>query len=250
MLWYKAWRESRMRFLISALMLAIFCLSVVLFQERIRSHAPVLPGFKSISYSEHIYKFVYSGAGKTIFIWVLIFLGLGGLLRERAHGTAGFTLALPVSRLRLVLIRMAVGLWEVVALALLPAMLIPAVSTIVHQSYPFTQALHFSVLWIVCGAVIYAMSFLFSAVLGGEYTALVVTFVAFFLQDEVASMELLRPYGLKLLHIMGEFGTMHWDAQHYILSSGPFPWAQLALFTLAAGGLLATSAYVVRKQDF
>jgi ABC-type transport system involved in multi-copper enzyme maturation permease subunit len=124
------------------------------------------------------------------------------------------------------------------------------VSTIVHQSYPFTQALHFSVLWIVCGAVIYAMAFLFSAVLGGEYTALVVTFVAFYLQDEVASMELLRPYGLKLLHIMGEFGTMHWDAQHDILSSGPFPWAQLALFTLAAGGLLAASAYVVRKQDF
>jgi hypothetical protein len=49
---------------------------------------------------------------------------------------------------------------------------------------------------------------------------------------------------------MGEFGTMHWDAQHDILSSGPFPWAQLTLFTLAAGGLLAASAYVVRKQDF
>jgi ABC-type transport system involved in multi-copper enzyme maturation permease subunit len=250
MLWYKAWRETRTRFLVSALVLAVFCLLVVLFQERIRAHAPVLPGFKTVSYSQHIYKFIYSGMAKAAFIWILFFLGLGGLLREQAHGTAGFTLALPVSRLRIGLLRMAVGLAQVAALALVPALIIPAVSLTVHQSYPLAQALHFSVLWLTCGAVVYAMAFLFSAVLSGEYTALVVSFVVFFLQDFILSIEPLQPYRLKLLHIMSEFGTMHWDAQHTVLSSGPLPWTRLVLFSLVAFSMLMTAVGLVRRQDF
>jgi ABC-type transport system involved in multi-copper enzyme maturation permease subunit len=249
MLWYKAWRETRTRFLISALVLAVFCLSVVLFQQRIRSHEPVLPGFNSVSYSQHIYQFIYSGMAKAIFIWVLFFLGLGGLQREHAHGTAGFTLALPVSRVRLVVVRMTLGLVEVAALSLLPAALIPATSLLVHQSYPLAESLHFSVLWIGCGAVLYAMTFLFSVVLGGEYTALVASFAVFFAQDFILSLEPLQSYQFKLLHIMSEFGTMHWDPEHIFLSSGPLPWLRLALFSLVAFSMLAISVGVVRRQD-
>ena len=249
MLWYKAWLETRTRFLTSALILAVVCLVVVLFQQRIRSHEPVLPGFNSVSYSQHIYQFIYSGMAKGIFIWILFFLGLGGLQREHAHGTTGFTLALPVSRERLVVVRMILGLVEVATLALLPGLLIPATSLLVHQSYPLAESLHFSVLWIGCGAVLYAMTFLFSVVFGGEYTALAVSFVVFFLQDFILSFEPLQPYRLKLLHIMGEFGTMHWDAEHILLSSGPLPWMRLALFSLVAFSMLATSIVVVRRQD-
>jgi hypothetical protein len=42
---------------------------------------------------------------------------------------------------------------------------------------------------------------------------------------------------------------MHWDADHILLSSGPLPWMRLALFSLVAFSMLATSIVVVRRQD-
>jgi hypothetical protein len=74
-------------------------------------------------------------------------LGFGGLQRERAHGSASFTLALPVSRLALIAARAAVGLLEILALALLPVILVPALSKFVGEAYPLSQALEFSLLW-------------------------------------------------------------------------------------------------------
>jgi ABC-type transport system involved in multi-copper enzyme maturation permease subunit len=250
MLWYKAWRESRTRFLLSALVLAILCLVVVLFQEQIRAHKPLLPGFKVVSYSEHIYKFIYSGMAKAFYVFILLFLGLGGLRQEQAHGTAAFTLALPVSRLRLVAVRIGMGITQMAVLALLPALIIPTVSLTVHQSYPLTEALHFSVLWVICGAVLYAMVFLFSTVLSSAYTALAVSYIAFFLQDAILSSQPLMPYRLKLLHILGEFGTMKWNVEHTVLSSGPMPWVHLAAFSLVAACMLSAAVHIAQKQDF
>ncbi|HEU4414171.1 MAG TPA: hypothetical protein VFT65_05260 [Candidatus Angelobacter sp.] len=251
MLWHKAWRETRTRFLVSAVALVAFSAAIVLAQVPIREHAAALPGFRSgPSYSLHIYNFVYSGLLKTAFIWMIFFLGLGGLPREQAQGTAGFTLALPVSRLRLVSVRMAVGLAELTALALAPALIIPALSLAIHQYYPLSEALHFSVLWIICGTTIYAMTFLFSAMLGGEYTALVVSIVVFFVLDLIVSLAPLQPYRLKLLHIISEFGTMRWDAQHLVLSSGPLPWARLAIFSVASVAMLWTAVRVTQRQNF
>jgi hypothetical protein len=59
-----------------------------------------------------------------LFQLMVIFLELGGLFRERAHHTAVFTPALPVSRVQLVAAHAAVGLAEMAVLALLPALLI------------------------------------------------------------------------------------------------------------------------------
>src|SRR5579863_8850746 len=153
MLWYKAWVESRIRFLLIAVCLTLFCAAVVLFHGRT---GPVLTdalrGLRSRTFSENIYKLVYSGTAKGMFAILVIFLGLGGLRRERTHGTAIFTLALPATRFQMVVSQMAVGLLELAVLSLLPALLIPALSALVRQYYPFTQALHFAVLWFCCGS--------------------------------------------------------------------------------------------------
>lgn len=59
--------------------------------------------------------------------WILsaFLLGLGGMRREGATGTALFTLALPVKRMSLVQVRAALLLGESVGLALIPVILIP-----------------------------------------------------------------------------------------------------------------------------
>jgi hypothetical protein len=68
--------------------------------------------------------------------------GLGGLQRERTHNTAGFTLALPVSPFRVVGIQVMAGMVELALLALIPAILIPSLSILIHQSYPLSHEAH------------------------------------------------------------------------------------------------------------
>lgn len=241
MLWYKAWRESRIRFAMIALAVAAVCLYAVLFHDQ---------DLHGRTYNEHIYNLIYSGTAKGVFAFLVIFLGLGGLLRERAHRTAIFTLALPVSRVRLILTQIAVGLAEMAALALLPALLISSLSPLVHQTFPLAEALHFSVLWFGCGTIIFASAFFLSVVFGGEYTAPVACYIALISQALVAQWAPLRPYRLNLLWTMGEFGTMRWDSQHNVLLSSPLPWVRLLIIALIASGLFALSARITQRQDF
>ena len=244
MLWYKAWLESRTRFVISAAALASFCLFVVLFQSQIRSQHELPPGLRSVAYSQYIYNFIYGTAKGLFAMFILPFLGAGGLLRERAYGTAAFTLALPVSRPRLVTARAGVGLLELAVLSLLPAFLVPGLSPLVHQSYPLSQTLHFSALWFGYGTVVFAIAFLLSAALPGEFTAPAACIIVIFVEDPIA---LRFAPSWKLLWIMSD---VRWDAQHNLLHSGPTPWMSLVVATLIALGMLVTASLLTRRQDF
>ena len=251
MLWYKAWRESRTRFCIIALALICFSLFVVLFHSTTQSDLSYpLRGFKSDTYSEHVYKFMYSGTGKGMFAILVIFLGLGGLLREQTRRTAMFTLALPATRVQLVATQIVVGLLELATLSLLPTLLIPGLSVIVRQHYPVVEALHFSILWFACGSIIFATAYLLSVLLRGEYTAAVACYVALFLDLVISSWPSLLPHRLNLMWTMGEFGTMRWDREHSHLLTGPLPGAILLTILLIALGMFVLAVYLTEKQDF
>jgi ABC-2 type transport system permease protein len=251
MLWYKAWVESRTRFLLIAVCLTLFCAAVVLFHGQTE---PVLTdalrGLRTRTFSEHIYKLIYSGTAKGMFAILVIFLGLGGLGRERTHGTAIFTLALPATRFQMVATQMAVGLLELAALSLLPALLIPALSALVQQYYPFTQALHFAVLWFCCGSIIFAASFLLSVMLEGEYTAPVACFLVMMLDTLVSGWRPIIGWRLNLMWIMGDFNTMHWGPGQNLLVSPPLPWARLAVIVSVTLCMLAAAVRSTQKQDF
>ncbi len=251
MLWYKAWRESRTRFAVSALAMAGFCLFAVLFHNQIQSHLSYpLRGLRGSDYSEQIHHLIYAGTAKGVFAILVMFLGLGGLLRERAHRTATFTLTLPVSRLRLVATEIVVGALELAGLSLLPALLIPSLSLLVHQYYPLTEALHFSILWFGCGSIIFAAAYLLSVVLGGQYMAPMACYVALMLEALISNWPSLRPYRLNVMWTMGEFGTMHWNSQHNLLLTDPLPWARLLTIMVIALGMLALAARITQRQDF
>src|SRR5437016_2783429 len=147
MLWRKAWLESQARFFIGAITLVGLCMLFVVFQTMPRSEG-------TLTYSAYIWRTVYRGYIREIFVLLVLLLGLGGLLIERENGTATFTLALPVSRFRLTGVRAGVGLFQVILLASIPAVLIPALSGFVHQSYPPAQSLYFFSLWTFSGAVL------------------------------------------------------------------------------------------------
>lgn len=248
MLWYKMWRESQVRFLISAFVLIGICVAVVLFQQTLRAqlHAESAPLNTYIGY---IYQRIYAGFARGMFLIFALVLGLGGLQRERAHGSAGFTLALPVSRLRLVTVRMMIGLLEIVMLSLFPAALIPGLSRCVGESYPLSQALQFCVLWVGIGSAVFAFAFLASAIFENEYTALSVSVVAFFIYPLAVRLPWLRHYPLHIHYIMNGGGMAYFNP-HTDLLIGPLPWTILFVTTVIVLGLIVSATLVTQKRDF
>jgi ABC-type transport system involved in multi-copper enzyme maturation permease subunit len=252
MLWYKVWRESRVRFLITAFTLIAFCVFTVLFEPFIQANAGLLIPFhlRKAAHSEYIYNLIYSGQAKGLFALLVIFLGLGGVQRERSHNTAVFTLALPVSRLRLIGAQIAVGAVQLAILALLPAVFVPTLCTVAHQSFPLSEALHFSALWFACGLVIYSSSFFLAVVTPGEYTAPIACYLLLMIHTVAAQWHPLRQYRLNLMWRMGEFRTMQWDQSHTFLLPPPLSWTALFVMALISTVLFATAARVTDRQDF
>jgi len=241
MLWYKAWRESRVPFLLIALFMAGLCIYPVSGQKVFRASVP-------ISYTAYVYIVVFGKLGNGFLYFPPSLLGMGGLLRERGRGTAALSLSLPVSRLRQVGVRAALGLIEIAALALVPAILILTLSPIVGESYPISLALHFALLWIVCGSAIFAMAFLLSAVLPGEYTALLVSFIAIRLLESVTNMSSLQPFSLFRIE-----GGMKWPLPGLRMITGlpePFPWATLFVIAIVAFALIAMATRITQREDF
>ena len=248
MLWYKAWRESRVRFLTSALVLIGICAAVVLLQQSFRAqlHTREAP---LNTYAGYIYLRIYGGFARGTFLLLALVLGLGGLQRERAHGTAGFTLALPVSRFKHVAVRAAVGMLQVVALSLVPLILVPGLSPFAGESYPWRQSLQFSLLWVVVGTVVFAAAFLASAIFANEYSALAVSLVAFLMYPLATHLSPLNRYPLNIYYIMNGIGMPYFDP-HTDLLIGPMPWTILLWVATAALTFFAAATILAQKQDF
>jgi ABC-2 type transport system permease protein len=234
MLLYKAWRESRTRFLGAVVVLVAFAIAAVL-GFSIRQPLP---------FREYLDLEFFDGISKELFVILVIFLGLGGLKRERTRHTAVFTLALPVSRAALIGAQVAVGLAELAFLSFVPALLLEPFSTLVHQSYPSADALRFGILRLVCGGVIFATSFFLSTILRGEYTAAVASYVAVSLDGLLSNFS--RPHPTNLLRTV----AARWD---YFTPgpdlTGPLPWALLSILVLIGIALLLASAGVAKEES-
>ncbi|HYZ86388.1 MAG TPA: ABC transporter permease subunit [Bryobacteraceae bacterium] len=240
MLYYKAWLESRTRFLIGLGVIAALCLGLVLFHELFRSRMPTTGGM--ISYPDYIYLRVYGGFVRGIFLFVALVLGLGGLNSERARNTLTFTLALPVRRGYLLATRAITGLAEVALVALLPALLIPGLSAGIGQSYLWSQSFSFFVLWVAIGWAVFAAAFLASCLLENDYSALTTAIIAFYFYPlVVARTPFLRPYPLHIHYIMNGTGMPYFDARSHLFI-GPMPWTILSCVTLVSFILLALAA--------
>ena len=244
LLW-KGWLETRTRFLASAAILALLGVTTVL---RAR---PTIASWESFHAGETmpyaLYVWLSLSHGYLMFFWVIcaVILGLGGLLREQSAGTAGYTLALPVSRSSLVASRGAVGAAEAFVLALVPELLVALLSPLVGREYAVSQALGFGVLMGAGGMVFYGLGFLLSHLLRGEYAApglgLALT-AALYVLVKVPGFQ-----GVDVFRLMT--GSEYMSEGTHLL--GPvFPVGRLALSFAASLLLVAVSVRVVRRREF
>lgn len=182
-------------------------------------------------------------------VWILsvILLGMGGLVRERAVGTSPFTLALPVSRTRLIGVRMALGVFQAVSLAIIPWIAIIVITHLAGSPVLLSQAAFYLLLLISGGLIYLAMAILISSLVEGEYTAPAVAYGLTILTGIIfGNVSWLRPY-VDIWRFMG--GDNHLDKNTYLLV-GPFPWTGALACLFIAAAMLFSSVVVVRRQEF
>ncbi len=244
-LWYKSWRESQARFLLSGATIAALCALFALF----RNEADAAISGEHRTYAEFIWRAVYKGYLREMFVLLALLLGVGGLLRERDAGTSSFTLALPVSRLSLVLVRAATGFAEVAVLSTIPAPVLPPISALTGQYYPAQQAWQFALLWTAGGSFIFMIGFLASSTFGGPYTAPVIGFLSLLVYSLISDLPPFDKYGMDIHDLMSGDGVPWFEIKGATLT-GPLPWIPLTLLTFSVIGFAFLAGGITRRQDF
>ncbi len=139
MLWYKAWMETRSRFLISLIGMVVLCAGFVFHVDR-----DAIYDVKA----DYYYYVLFAGNSMLVMMWLLAvtLTMMGGLLREKATGASAFTLALPVSRTRLTTVRICTGFAQAVALAIIPWITMFSVGSIAGKTHSISQAAYYLIL--------------------------------------------------------------------------------------------------------
>jgi ABC-2 type transport system permease protein len=237
MLWYKAWLETRARF-IASLCGMVALPSYFMYNDT--------RGVGKTAGVDWYYGSLHTGHSMIAVMWVVavMFLMMGGLLREKAVGTAGFTLSLPVSRMHLMEVRILFGLCQAIALAVIPWGAMFLVSTVMGKATSFYQA-GFHLVLLSGGLVFFAFALLVSSVVEGEYTAPAVSFGILFADAIVLGDKPFRVLS-PLTFLMG---SEIFDRRTKLLT-GPIPWIHVTVSILFAAVLTAMAIAVIRRREF
>jgi ABC-2 type transport system permease protein len=239
---YKAWLETRGRFLACLITLTLFCFIFVHHAQEIAFRGDGLsrPGGPA-----DFYRLLYVNQQFLVIMWVVsaVLLGMGGLVREKAVGVSTFTLSLPVSRARLFGVRVATGIFQAAALAILPWCAVFLASSSAGMPIRLSQVSSYILLLLGGGFSYFAMAILVSSFVEGEYTAPAISFGVVLL-TAIAFDAWLRPFSLWRL-IAGDLSI---DRHTFLLSS--FPSRGISASLAAALFMLLLALHRIRRRDF
>jgi ABC-2 type transport system permease protein len=255
MLWYKAWLETRWRFLIGLALLICSAAGIVLAYPKVLQLMPLVPNMdvggeigrrirEAADLSREYRGYVWSqwfrqnlAQSGTLFA---VLLGSGGLLSQGTGGAVLFTLSLPVSRHRLIGVRAATGLAEFLVLALVSSLVIPLLSPGVGQTYSVFSALIHAVCLFVVGTTFFSFALLLSTVFTDIWRPLL---IALAVAAVLAIVEGLS----REFSTVGVFHVM--SAEDYF-RTGRLPWLGLAASLAVSTALLYGAAANIARRDF
>jgi ABC-2 type transport system permease protein len=238
MLWYKAWLETRTRFLIS--LIGITALAGIFIWRQDRDALPT----SGLPY----YYFVLAGGHRILaMLWsiAIMFVMMGGLVRENAVGASSFTLALPVSRARLMWSRIVFGIAQAAVLGLVPWTAMFLIASAVGEPIALGQAATYVTVMFGAGVTFFAVAVFTASLLEGEYTAPLVAFGALIAFAVALNDPPLRTYSPWYMLL----GSNLIDRKSQMLT-GPIPWPIIGGFVLFAAILLFTSVELVSRREF
>jgi ABC-2 type transport system permease protein len=169
-------------------------------------------------------------------------LMMGGLLQEKANGSAPFTLAMPVSRTRMMNVRISAGLMEAALLIVVPWAAMYAMFCFTGPARSIGQVLFYVVVMAGGGAVFVGTSLLISSLVEGAYTAPTISAGIVLVCASV-------PRSLSSVNPMAFMG-----GQEYLgpgnLATGPMPWGHVAAYMAVAGLMIVASVKAIERRDF
>jgi ABC-2 type transport system permease protein len=255
MLWYKAWLETRWRFLIGLALLACSAIFTVLAYPEVMKLMPLVPQVdtsgligRQIREAAELLR-EYRGyvwaewfRQNLLQTWTLfaVLLGTGGLLAQASGGAALFTLSMPASRSRLLGTRAGTALAELLVMAIVPSLLIPLFSPAVGESYSVGAALVHSLCLFIAGAVFFSLAFMLSTVFADIWRpALFALFVAGTLGVAEQVFRDLQPYSI--------FSVMRAEAY---FRTGELPWLGLLAAAAASLAMFYAAVFNIERHDF
>jgi len=255
MLWYKSWLETRWRFVIGLGLLMLSAASTVVVYPQVVKLLPMASNVdlsgeigrrvaESVELSRDYRGYVWSQWFRQNMtqLWTLfaVLLGTGGLLAQSAGGGALFTLSLPVSRNRLLGVRAATGLAELLVLAFIPSLLIAVLSPTVGQTYGAGNTLVHGACMFIGGAVFFSLAFLLSTVFSDVWRPLLIVLC-------VAIMLALSGHVFPDLARYSLFRVM--SAEVYFRGGG-LPCLVLTASTAVSVAMLYAATRNIARQDF
>lgn len=238
MIWYKAWLESRWRFFICLGLVALI-VAADIYQADI--NMPRL-GMRPDEFGRYVWKLYFT---RFALLWTLsvLILSVGGLLRERAVGTADYSLSLPVSRRMWMVVRGSVALGQASVLAFVPVLVVPLSARVIGRSYPVSAATKFSMLTLLTGVFILMIGMLYSSLFQGEYVGVALGISTVFLFG-VAVNPLVQRYPSLGFSNFEQYLNSSW-----YLTKG-WPWAPVLVKLVVAALLWELATRTVEKRDF
>ena len=255
MLWYKAWLETRWRFITGLVLLMCSAVTSVLVYTKITPFLTMAPPpgltgelgrrvAEVLELSRTFRGYVWSQwfGNNMPMLWAVfaVLIGTGGLLSQASRGGALFTLSLPVSRRKLVGVRAVTGLVEIFVLALVPSLLIPLLSPAIGQTYSVGDAIVHGLCVFVAGAVFFSLTFLLSSIFLDIWRPLLIALGLALILSFCAQL-------FRGLSTYSVFGVM--SAESYF-RAGQVPWIGLLVTTAASAAMLHVAALNLSRRDF
>jgi hypothetical protein len=255
MLWYKAWLETRWRFLIGLVLLLFSASGIVISYPSVQELLPLVPqpdtgsalgraireaAELAATYRGYVWSHWFAQNLPQAWTLLAVLLGTGGLLAQAASGGALFTLSLPITRGRLLGVRAATALLELLALALIPSLLIPLFSPAIGQSYAIADVLVHAMCLFVGGAMFFSLAFLLSTVFADVWRPILLALCAAF---ALALVE-------RILPDVARFGPFRVMTAEAYFRAGAMPWLGLLMSAAASAGMLYAAVKNIARQDF
>jgi len=256
MLWHKVWLETRSRFVIGLALLLMMAASHVFeypAASRLISHAGSAANTTgplgrviadALAVQRDFRGFVWWEWHRQNLtqMWTLfaVLLGSGGLLSRAPANGVLFTMSLPISRHRLFGVRAAIGLAELLVLAIVPTLLIVVLSPAIGQRYSLVDVGVYGVCLFLGGAVFFSLALLLSTLFDDFWRPLALACaVAFALGLGAIALRDLPPFSV--------FQVM--SAESYF-RFGRVPWFELLVSSALSAGLLYGAATSFDQRDF
>ena len=236
MLWYKVWLETRARFLLCLATMTVFC-AIFIHHAQGLLHPVRASDFNRLLFVNQQF---------LVIMWVLsaVLLGMGGIVREKAMGTSSLTLGLPVSRARLMAVRIGIGVLEAIVLGLVPWLIVFAVSRLGGMPVLVAQVRSYFLLLVGGGSAYFAMAVLVSSWIEGEYTAPAFAF-GIVLLSAILFDVWLKPFNLWRV-VTGDF---YIDRKTYLLPTH-FPWMGVSLSLALTVLMFLLSVKLIQRREF